>query len=120
MSEKLMPGQELLLSDELVSKEQRFRFRLQDDGNLVVLDEQGKALWASGTNNKKVEKCAMQKDGNLVRYRRDQTPASVSNTPGNSGSYLVVQDDGNVVVYIGEKPLWATGGDVPKSADLKR
>jgi hypothetical protein len=98
---------------------------MQGDGNLVLY-EQGRALWASGTNywtgNNFTGWCAMQFDGNLVLYEQDGTPFWASNTSGNWGNYpsnvpdgsfplspyLNMQNDGNLVIYT-EAAIWATG-----------
>lgn len=57
-----------------------FRAIMQDDGNFVLYDANGKALFASGTDSGQ-----------------------------GTDQFLAVQDDGNVVVYASEGvPLWST------------
>ena len=54
---------------------------MQADGNFVIYDQGGKALWASGTCCK----------------------------PSHPGAYLALQNDGNVVIYdASNSPIWAT------------
>jgi hypothetical protein len=64
----LWPGQTLTKDVPLYSDDQVFRLVFQDDGNLVVYDNQNRALWASGTNGQAASQCIMQTDGNLVIY----------------------------------------------------
>ena len=68
------------------------------DGNLVLYNKNGKALWASGTNSVG-DRLEVQKDGNLVVYQ-DKRVKWASNTHSNpKGCELVVQDDCNLVLY---------------------
>lgn len=84
---------------------------MQQDGNLVVQDENSTPRWAAGTWWASGANAVFQTDGNLVIYRdlaRTQ-PIWSSNTSGNSGSRLFVQDDGNVVIYsYSNQPIWFT------------
>lgn len=45
---------------------------MQEDGNLVLYDRQGKAVWWSGTNGRGPSRLLMQEDGNLVTYNGQQ------------------------------------------------
>jgi PA14 domain/Bacterial pre-peptidase C-terminal domain len=74
------------------------RLDFQDDGNLVVYNSQGRALWATGTYGTNVDRFAVQADGNMVLYAGNKG-VWASDTAGNPGSRLAVQEDGNVVVY---------------------
>lgn len=93
---------------------------MQGDGNLVIYDGSGLALWvAPGTWCGSM--CAglgnfaiMQTDGNFCIYPNFPDGGHAlwcSNTGGNPGAFLAIQDDGNVVIYdsTGSRPLWATG-----------
>lgn len=108
MANRLNPGERLLKGESRTSNNGRYTFVMQEDGNLVLYERGGRALWASGTNGSAVSQCIMQADGNLVIYGY---PAAIwaSGTAGNPGSYLVVQDDGNVVIYRPNVAIWATG-----------
>ena len=102
-------GQMLYAGQSIKSQNGKFTFVMQGDGNLVLYRAEGRALWASGTNGKRVAVCAMQGDGNLVLYEAGPHADWASNTNGNPGSKLVVQDDGNVVIYRANgTAAWAT------------
>lgn len=110
----LWPGQTFTTNAPLYSDDGVFRVVLQDDGNLVVYDNQNRALWASGTNGQAVSQCIMQTDGNLVIYGY-YNAIWASGTWGNPGAYLDMQDDGNLVIYLPVSyttPIWATGTNV--------
>lgn len=110
----LWAGQTFTANVPLYSDDGVFRCVLQDDGNLVVYDNQNRALWASGTNGQAVSQCIMQTDGNLVIYGY-YNPIWASGTNGNNYSYLDMQDDGNLVIYHPVQytsAVWATGTNV--------
>ncbi|MDH5179113.1 MAG: hypothetical protein OEZ39_02425 [Gammaproteobacteria bacterium] len=86
-----------------------YEIAFREDGNLVVYNKQGKAVWSSGTDKRGADKLEMQANGNLVIYK-GQYPVWSSGTHGNPGSVLSMQDDGNLVIYNKyNKPIWATG-----------
>jgi len=86
----------------LESPNESFSLYMQEDGNLVVY-ENGKPLWASGTFGKGSPPyvLAMQEDGNLVVYGKDVEPVWHLNSAkkGSPPYVLAMQDDGNLVVY---------------------
>ncbi|OVE81547.1 hypothetical protein BVY04_02930 [bacterium M21] len=102
-----------------MSKNGNYNLILQDDGNFVLYDHSGKALWSSGTNNLPIEKCIMQGDGNLVLYRDDGKAAWASDTRGKTDTNLIIQNDGNAVIYYNQNPeaIWATGPLVQRLND---
>jgi hypothetical protein len=53
---------------------------MQTDGNLVVYDLRGNALWASNTNGHPGAYLIVQNDGNLVIYDSANHPLWASNT----------------------------------------
>lgn len=75
---------------------------MQNDGNLVLYDENRQPRWDSGTWNSPGAFMVFQEDGNLVIYNRDGFAIKQSATFG-SGFNLHVQEDGNVVIYA---PVW--------------
>lgn len=83
---------------------------MQDDGNLVDYDENGRARWASGTVGRG-DHAVMQSDGNFVVYTAAGSPVWASNTArNNANAYLAVQQDGNIVIYnTANRAVWATG-----------
>jgi len=110
----LWPGQTLTKDVPLYSDDQVFRLVFQDDGNLVVYDNQNRALWASGTNGQAASQCIMQTDGNLVIYGY-YNAIWASGTNGWWGAYLDMQNDGNLVIYYPvsyTEAVWATGTNV--------
>jgi exopolysaccharide biosynthesis protein len=88
----------------------RFSLVHQGDGNVVVYNELGVALWSTGTNGTATNALVMQNDGNLVLYTQGGAPLWDASTDGHAGATLRVQDDGNVVVYgAAGNALWSTG-----------
>ena len=79
---------------------------MQDDGNLVLYDGAGKALWASGTARHPGADAVMQADGNLVVYDSTGHPLWASGTSKDHGSHLYLQSDGNLVIYDGSTAVW--------------
>ena len=59
------------------------RLDFQADGNLVLYDGQGAALWASGTSGTSGAELSLQADGNLVLYNGAQQPLWSTQTPGD-------------------------------------
>lgn len=87
----------------------RFALVHQGDGNIVVYDVNGGALWSSGTQGESTNALVMQNDGNLVLYTAGGSPLWDASTDGHAGATLRVQDDGNVVVYgAAGNGLWST------------
>ena len=109
MSDRLDPGQALQVNESLVSPNGQFSLVLQPDGNLVLYEQAGQPVWASGTDGREVSTATMQEDGNLVLYSPTGEPVWASDTYGNEGAYLILQDDRNLVIYGADgTPLWAT------------
>lgn len=99
----LYPGQ------QLETATRNFRVKLQDDGNFVLRNAQGKALWSSGTYGRPGAYLVMQSDGNLVI--RDAAGRAVwyTGTSRNPLAYLTVQEDGNLVLYnSSRRAIWNT------------
>lgn len=101
----------------LTSSSKRFMAIFQQDGNFVVYDN-GRPIWASGTNGRGATRLTFQNDGNLVIYTARTQPLWSSNTWGiynsTNQNTLVMQNDGNLVLYQGGvnflgRAIWATG-----------
>ena len=109
-SDLMFPGEVLTPGRSISSRDGRFRFEYQTDGNLVLYRQtDGKPLWASGTVGTAPGVCIMQFDGNLVVYNAARQPVWSSDTWRSVGSRVLVQTDGNVVIYDGPNhPVWAT------------
>jgi hypothetical protein len=85
-----------------------YKFRFQEDGNLVLYDPQGNPTWATGTMNTGANRFVVQTDGNVVLYEGN-TPLWATDTYGNPGAYFAIQSDGNLVVYASSgKALFST------------
>ncbi|BFU47402.1 hypothetical protein KRMM14A1004_56390 [Krasilnikovia sp. MM14-A1004] len=61
-----------------ISGRHAYRLSNQHDGNLVLYDNQNKALWASNTERHGDSTLWMQEDGNLVLYAHNPAPAKVT------------------------------------------
>lgn len=109
MTDRLTPGQALQVNESIASPNGLFSLVLQEDGNLVLYDQDQQPVWASGTDGQQVSTATMQEDGNFVLSSPAGDPVWASDTYGNNRAYLVLQDDRNLVVYSAEgAPLWAT------------
>ncbi|WP_244135196.1 protease pro-enzyme activation domain-containing protein [Burkholderia sp. BCC1638] len=99
----LKPGQ------TAYSASQNHRLVMQNDGNLVLYNVSGAAIWNSGTFGNAGAYAVFQTDGNFVVYSAGGRALWFSATNGGSyGQYLAVQDDGNMVIYAWSIPVFAT------------
>lgn len=95
----LLSKQQLKQKDQLVSKNHFLKLNMQDDGNAVLYrTDNNKALWASNTSVKPVNRIVMKEDGNLKACDPADNVYWESGTQGYPGSKLVLQDDGNLVI----------------------
>lgn len=108
VSTGLASGASLTAGNYLRSNNNRYKFVMQSDGNLVLYTSSGRVLWASNTDRKGGRRVVMQTDGNLVIRTPQNKAVWASNTAGKRGARLSVQGDGNVVLYVGSRPVWAT------------
>ena len=118
-STTLLPGNSIVTGgiDAIVSGNWHILV-MQQDGNVVLYNPSGVAIWSTNTWGEGGQVFIMQSDGNLVLYG-DNGALWASQTAGNPGAFLNVQDDGNLVVYragstteTANNALWAsnTGG----------
>lgn len=75
-----------------------WEFINQNDGNFVIYNPSGYAVWAGNTDVGRVLQDRMQSDGNFVIYDGD-TAVWSTRTSGSSAAYLCFQVDGNMVIY---------------------
>lgn len=82
---------------------------VQDDGNMVIYNPTGGAVWSTKTVGSGANQLIMQADGNLVLYDKNMKPRWATATNGHPGAYALFQDDGNLVVYgPGGDALWSS------------
>ena len=107
MSNYLIKGQSLEVNVPLVSANGAYQLMLQDDGNLVLYQNNGyKPLWSSDTEGKGGVIMTFQEDGNFVVYTAGNVAVWASGTNGKGSAILIMQDDGNLVIY--PTAVWAT------------
>jgi hypothetical protein len=108
--DRLMPGQQLNVNQELLSQNGRVKLIMQADGNLVLYRvDDGVPLWATNTWGTRVTHAVMQTDGNFVLYDDGGKPYWSTGTWGRPGNWLVLQNDGNLVLYTNSgQALWAS------------
>ncbi|MFC9173581.1 MULTISPECIES: mannose-binding protein [unclassified Streptomyces] len=85
----------------------RIRMTMQQDGNLVVYNEQNKPIWAAmtfGANHRAI----FQPDGNLVIHNGDDRPIWASKTHDFGGAQLVLRPDAKVVIVHNGRVVWST------------
>jgi len=92
-------GNNLLANEGLTNEEGTARLTMQSDGNLVLYNKNGKALWNSGTAGNAGDRLEVQTDGNLVVYKGNAVKWASHSNGRPKGCELVVQDDCNVVLY---------------------
>jgi len=104
--DRLLPGQVLYAGQSIVSTNGAYRFTMQGDGNAVVYNGSGTALWHSYTYGYNGTAFAMQGDGNAVMYYSGRA-IKASNTAGRNGAWMIMQTDGNLVLYAASgQALW--------------
>jgi hypothetical protein len=80
----------------------------QTDGNLVVYNPEGAAIWSSNTQNRGASQLAFQTDGNLVIYGGKQALWN-SGTAGQGGATLRILPSGSMGIYNSDMNLlWTT------------
>lgn len=95
---------------QLKSEDGRYTLDMQEDGNLVVYNAQGRAEWSSDTVGRGAVECVMQSDGNLVLKDRNGRSVWSTLTEGAKNARLMIQNDGNLVIYNGRGfVVWAKG-----------
>lgn len=101
-------NQVLHRGDYLRSSDGRYTLHLQaSDGNLVLYNAAGRAVWATNRSNGNI--LVLQGDSNLVDYTSSGSPLWASNTVNRGAARFVVQSDGNMVMYTaGGGVVWAS------------
>lgn len=91
--------QQIAAGGSIVSDNAQYRLTYQTDGNVILFDGTGAALWSTRTAGTTPGRLLMQDDGNLVLYDGSVRPVWASNTSGNPGAYFAILNDGNFVIY---------------------
>lgn len=85
----------------------RIRMTMQQDGNLVVYNEQNKPVWAAMTFGEN-HRAIFQPDGNLVIHNGDDRAIWASKTHDFGGAQMVLRPDGKVVIVHNGRVVWST------------
>ncbi|RLV70179.1 autotransporter-associated beta strand repeat-containing protein [Streptomyces sp. CBMAI 2042] len=85
----------------------RIRMTMQQDGNLVVYNEQNKPIWAAMTFGEN-HRAIFQPDGNLVIHNGDDRPIWASKTHDFGGAQMVLRADAKVVIVHNGRVVWST------------
>jgi hypothetical protein len=102
-------GAQINAGQQIASTNGSYRFYLQGDGNLVLRNLSGKAIWASATNGKGGTKLVLQSDGNLVLYTSAGKAVWATGTVGKGSNYLMIKNDGNLVLATASgAAVWAS------------
>ncbi len=80
---------------------------MQQDGNLVVYNEQNKPIWAAMTFGQN-HRAIFQPDGNLVIHNGDDRAIRASKTHDFGGAQMVLRADAKVVIVHQGKVVWST------------
>ena len=102
----LAPNEALYENQAISSCNGLYTLVMQDDGNVVLYDTMGTALWNSQTAGRPGHAVVMQSDGNFVLYDAASVPLWNTGTHGHPGAALRVEEDGNVIVWEGWTPIW--------------
>jgi len=104
----LFKGQRLYPGQFLLSKDGRFKFLMQSDGNFVLYKNGTQAIWSSKSWGKPVNYCELKTDGNMTLMDNNRVVYWQSYTKAFPGGFLVLQDDANAVIYQNGVKRWGT------------
>lgn len=101
-------------SNYLVNSNRTLSLNTQNDGNLVIYNSQGQAIWASGSEGRGTPPyfSTMQSDGNFVIYDTNNSPIWSTGTQGQGSPPFraIIQPDGNFVIYDkNNNATWSSG-----------
>lgn len=102
-ADRLHSGASLMKGQAKHSSNGQYALTLRQDGNLVLTDAAGKALWMTGLIAPEAERLVMQQDGNLVLVGANGAAIWASHTHNDTlgakhGKTLSVRDDGTLNV----------------------
>ncbi len=108
-ADTLSPGQSLTAGQALTSSNGQYKFTMQGDGNLVLRNAAGSAIWDSHTSGLGGQRLSMQSDGNLVLYTTAGASVWKTGTSGSKAVTLIMQTNANLVMRTAEGvAVWAT------------
>jgi hypothetical protein len=93
-SSKLTTSEVLLANDYIQSPNKQFYLALQEDGNVVIYNVNGKVIWSTGTNNKGGDVLRLQSDGNLCLYKKTTQFVWGTMTQGHLDVIMSLDDNG--------------------------
>jgi hypothetical protein len=102
------PGDALRPGWSIYSPNEHFQLIMLTDGDLVLYDGAGKALWSTGTQGHPGAYAVLEPDGDLVVYPSTGPALWSSKTYKDAGAYLSLSSDGNLALYKGSKVVWST------------
>lgn len=120
-TDRLVVNERLDANQYLVSPNGQYVFRMQEDGNAVIVAPGNVPVWSTGTRGAAF--FVNQGDGNLVVYTTATPHVALwnSGTVGNGPSTLIMQNDGNLVLYRDSGGhTWASNTAASSTADLAR
>ncbi|QBA19950.1 hypothetical protein EU348_01720 [Chryseobacterium indologenes] len=110
MAQNITLGTNLVKDRRYYSQNDQHFLIFQNDGNLVVYNDQNQPEWSSRTQGNG-SRAIFQEDGNLVVYNSSNRPLFSSNTTNKNAANLEMQDDGNLVIYNRRRnALWSSKG----------
>lgn len=86
----------------------RTKLVMQTDGNLAIVDGNGKTLWTSNSAGAG-QKAVFQDDGNFVVYDAKMNTTWSSHTEAHNGALLVLQTNGDVCIVYQGTSIWCAG-----------
>ncbi len=105
----MVAGDALGVDEVLASCDGRFSLVAQRDGNLVLYQNGGAALWHTQTHGNTMGGAFMQEDGNFVVYDANGVALWHTSTHGRPGTYLHLRDDAALILFDGAEPVWWSG-----------
>lgn len=97
IGDRITAGQKLGPGGEIRSA-QGFRLVVQSDGNAVIRDSRGTAVWSSGTSGNPGAVLSLQTDGNVVLRSAAGKAVWTTRTAGSGATALIIGNDGNLVL----------------------
>ncbi|MDT8716167.1 C40 family peptidase [Clostridium sp. 19966] len=107
----LKSGQTIWTTQYLMSENEKYRLIIQDDGNLVIYDNNNKPIWAAysfGSSDFTDNRLSLQSDGNLVVYGDKWNSLWYTKTDhtNNNSLLLRLDDDGDLRLFADSKLIW--------------